>query len=102
MLGYALQRCTAIFLAVAIQFETDGGAELKETIGRYRDGAAQFFRVAVEVSGSPDGQVSANVAEIVPLYREEMRANYLATGNRMEGLVADDVTLCSEISRSTP
>lgn len=98
MVSFTLQRCAAVYLAVAVQFEIDGGADYKDYTDAFRLQSQAFVEAAADVTQGGETQVAANVAGMVPLYREDMRTNYFSTGNRLEGVVADDMKLCKQIS----
>lgn len=100
---YVATRCSAAYLAAADNMRIDGGAENQSLTTQLASASDLFFKVAQLLALENEMAVDAtaiegNVREMATMYFDEMRLNYLATGNRFEGLVAGDITFCSALT----
>ena len=98
--SYALKRCSAAYLALSGLLMSDQSTmalsasadEMSMFFFGLAEQHAKRFEVPFEAQGTMD-----LIGTIVGMYGDEMMANFAATGNRMEGVIAADITFCKGI-----
>jgi hypothetical protein len=103
-MSYFTLRCTAVLLAAADELKADGTPDMAPMETKFRDQSRRFFVEMIDLSTAPEESRAQtaidNVLSVSALYDNEMRANFFATGNRFEGLVAADIQLCTSAAQT--
>jgi hypothetical protein len=99
---FALKRCAAVYIPVQALFELSEKADDRSMAATASELSASFFTAAkmwneATNQGSSDTRIFEDIMEMSTLYVEVMKANYFATGNRLEGVVASDMTTCKAL-----
>ena len=102
---YLFERCASVSMAVSMRLEGSGRDDVSAFAKQTEKMATQFLQMGDKLGQAANENISfdsmfKNMKNIVPIYQKEMDQNWAATGAAIDGVVATDLKLCTEILKN--